>query len=67
VSIAGGAATIQQFGKAGLVDDLQTHIVPLLLGGGVRLLDNLGEEVELEITRVIESPAVMHLRYRFLR
>jgi dihydrofolate reductase len=65
VSVAGGANAIQQCLEAGLIDELQIHVVPLLLGDGERLLDNLGSELPgLECTRVIESPAVTHLRYR---
>jgi dihydrofolate reductase len=66
VSIAGGANTIQQFLQAGLVDEMQIHVVPLLLGGGVRLFDDLGDQqLELETTRVIDSPGVTHMRFRF--
>ena len=47
------------------MDELQIHVVPVLLGGGVRLLDNLDPaRVTLEPTRVTESPAVTHLKYR---
>jgi dihydrofolate reductase len=68
VSIAGGANTIQQFMKAGLVDELQIHIAPLLLGGGIRLFDKLGASPRaLETTRVIESPNVTHLKFRVVR
>jgi dihydrofolate reductase len=67
VLVAGGADVIQQYLKAGLLDELQIHVVPVLLGDGVRLFeDHLGSDrPELECTRVIESPAVTHLRYRF--
>jgi len=65
ISVAGGANVIQQYLRAGLLDELQIHVVPLLLGGGVRLFDELGSErPELEATRVIHSPTVTHLRYR---
>jgi len=65
VSVGGGASTIQQFIKTGLLDELQVHITPLLLGGGIRLFEHLGpEQIELERTRVIDSPAVTHLRFR---
>jgi dihydrofolate reductase len=68
VAVAGGASVVQQYLKAGLLDELQIHVVPLLLGGGVRLLDQLGsEQVELECTRVIQSPAVTHLKYRVVK
>jgi dihydrofolate reductase len=67
VLVAGGADVIQQYLKAGRVDELQIHVVPMLLGDGVRLFENhLGRgRPELECTRVIESPAVTHLRYQF--
>jgi dihydrofolate reductase len=65
VLVAGGASAIQQCISAGLVDELQVHIAPLLLRSGTRLFDNLGpEEIELEKTRVIDSALVTHLRFR---
>lgn len=67
VLVAGGADAVQQYIKAGLVDELQIHIAPLLLGGGTRLFDDVGAEHELETTRVIESPAVTHLRFRVVK
>jgi dihydrofolate reductase len=62
VSVGGGASVIQQYLNAGLLDELQVHVVPVLLGGGVRLFDGLDEPVEVEATRVVSSPAVTHLR-----
>jgi dihydrofolate reductase len=68
VSIGGGASIAQQCLRAGLLDELQIHVAPLLLGGGVRLFDDHGGEgIELEVTRVIESPGVTHLRYRVVK
>ena len=68
VSIGGGADIAQQFLKAGLVDEIQIHVAPLVLGGGIRLFDQLGDaQLELEKTRVIDSPAVTHLRFRVVR
>jgi dihydrofolate reductase len=69
VAVAGGADVVQQYLKAGLLDELQLHVVPVLLGDGVRLFeDHLGtDQVELECTRVIQSPAVTHLRYRVVK
>jgi dihydrofolate reductase len=65
VSVAGGASIIQQCLKAGLLDELQINLVPVLLGSGERLLDNLdGAKIELESTRVVDAPGVTHLRYR---
>lgn len=64
ISVAGGASIIQQYVRAGLLDELHIHQVPVLLGGGVRLLDNLADaKVGVEISRVIGSPTVTHLRY----
>src|SRR5919197_3500953 len=63
VGIGGGANVAQQALNAGLVDEVQIHVVPVLLHGGVRLLDGLGK-VELEKTRVVDSPGVTHLRFR---
>ena len=68
VLVMGGAATAQQFVRAGLVDELQIQLVPVLLGSGIRLFDQLGtNHIELERTRVIESPHVTHLRFRVVR
>jgi dihydrofolate reductase len=67
VQIAGGADVIQQYLKAGVVDEFQVHIAPVLLGGGVRLLDGLGnDEIKLELVRTVESPFVTHVKYRVL-
>jgi dihydrofolate reductase len=66
VAIAGGAGVVQQYLRAGLLEELQIHVVPVLLGGGVRLLDGL-DPLQLEVTRVVESPAVTHLKYRVVR
>jgi dihydrofolate reductase len=68
VSLSGGANVAQQYLKAGLLDELQIHLVPVLLGDGARLFDNLGDaKVRLECTRAIEAPGVTHLTYRVLR
>lgn len=68
VSVAGGANIVQQFIKAGLLDELQIHLAPVLLGEGRRLFDDLGtEQTELERTRVIDSPSVTHLRFRLVK
>lgn len=64
VAIGGGANTIQQFIAAGLLDEIQIHLVPVLLGDGIRLFEQLGgEPIELEGTRVVASPDVTHLRF----
>jgi dihydrofolate reductase len=66
VAVAGGANVVQQCLRAGLLDELQMHVAPVLLGRGVRLFDG-GEDAKLEITRVVDSPAVTHIRYRVVR
>lgn len=68
VLVAGGANIAQQCLRAGLLDELQLHVAPLLLGGGVRLFDDLGgEQVEVELIEVVDAPGVTHLRYRVVR
>jgi len=65
VVLAGGADVIQQALRAGLLDEVQVHVAPVLLGGGTRLFDRLDpEQLGLEKTRVIDSPAVTHFLLR---
>jgi dihydrofolate reductase len=68
ISVAGGASIVQQFLKKGLLDELQIHLVPVLFGDGRMLFDQHGtERIELERTRVVESNAVTHLRFRVVK
>ena len=68
VALSGGAGVAQQYLAAGLVDEMDIHLVPVLLGAGTRLFENLaGADLGLEITRVIEAPGVTHLSYRVLK
>jgi len=64
--IAGGAHTVQQFLAAGLLDELYLHVVPVVLGAGERLLENVGKPT-LEPVKVLASPAVTHVKYRVVR
>ena len=65
VLVAGGAEAIQQALRAGLVDELRLHVVPILLGAGARLLDGLdATQVQLEKMRTTDSELVTHLVYR---
>src|SRR3989441_9441239 len=66
IEIAGGAHTVQQYLRAGLLDELYLHIVPVVLGAGERLLENVGDPT-LEPIDVIASSAVTHVRYRVVR
>ena len=62
VCVMGGASIGQQFIAAGLVDEIQIHLVPVLLGSGTRMFEHLGgDRIELEPTEVIETPAAVHL------
>jgi dihydrofolate reductase len=63
-----GARTAQLALGAGVLDELEVHQVPVLLGDGRRLFDGLGpEHIELKLARVIDAPGVTHLRYRVRR
>jgi dihydrofolate reductase len=63
-----GARTAQLALAAGVLDELEIHLIPVLLGQGRRLLDNLdADHIELELTRIIDAPGVTHLRYRVRR
>ncbi len=62
-----GSQVPQQCLRAGLLDEIDIAVVPVLLGGGVRLFDHLGGAVHLEIVRVVDAPGVTHLRYRVRR
>jgi dihydrofolate reductase len=64
VRLWGGAEVVQQYLAAGLLDVLELHIAPVLLGDGARLFDNLGTaEVQLEQVRAVQAPGVTHVRY----
>ena len=66
IAIAGGASTVQQFIRAGKLDQLHLHVVPVILGDGERLLKNVGEP-KFEIEMVTGSPSVTHIKYRISR
>jgi dihydrofolate reductase len=63
VAVAGGASAVRQYLAAGLLDELYLHIVPIILGAGERLLDNVGDPT-LEPVKVTASPAVTHIKYQ---
>jgi dihydrofolate reductase len=64
VSLGGGANVVQQYLAAGLLDEILVSVVPIFLGGGARLFDNLGEtKPRLRQVEAVEAPGVTHLRY----
>lgn len=63
-----GANIVQQCLRAGLLDEIQISLVPVLLGDGVRFFDDLGAQpIELERIQAVESPGVTHLRFRVVK
>jgi dihydrofolate reductase len=62
-----GGFTAQRALEAGVLDELQIHQIPVLLGGGRRLFDELPSLIELEVVRVIDTPEATHIRYRVCR
>jgi dihydrofolate reductase len=64
VSLGGGADVAQQYLRARLIDEMEIHVVPLLLGGGSRLFENLdGGPAGFECVELVSSPAVAHYTY----
>jgi dihydrofolate reductase len=64
VALAGGANVAQQYLRAGLVDEMEIHLVPLLLGSGERLFVGVGTDLHgLELARTIATPRVTHLKF----
>ena len=67
VFIGGGASVINQYLAAGLVDELELSILPLVLGGGARLFEGVGPDLQLEQIRAVDAPGVTHLKYRVVK
>jgi dihydrofolate reductase len=68
VAVMGGADIGQQFLRAGLVDEIGIHVVPVLFGSGIRMFDHLGEEhIQLEAAGMVQTAAATHLRYRVVK
>jgi dihydrofolate reductase len=66
--VYGGADVIQQSLATGLLDEFDIHVVPIFLGGGVRLFDRVGlGQTTLDRITVVDSPSVTHLRFRVVR
>lgn len=66
VAVHGGADTIRQTIRAGLLDELEVHMTPLILGAGARLFEDLGD-ARFELVRAVDAPGVTHMRYRVVR
>lgn len=66
VSIAGGATTVNQYLRAGDIDELHTHIAPVLIGSGQRLFDGVPPQ-NLEIVSARAASLVTHITYRPVR
>jgi dihydrofolate reductase len=68
IMLLGGANAAQQYLKAGLLDEIHLHLVPVLLGEGIRLFENIGTQpINLEQMSVIEEPGVTHLQFRVVK
>jgi dihydrofolate reductase len=68
IAVMGGASIGQQFIAAGLVDELQIHLVPVLFGSGTPMFEHLGDaHIQLEPLQVVKTPAAIHLRFRILK
>src|SRR5215216_6385659 len=68
VAVMGGAEIGQQFIRAGLIDEISIHLVPVLFGGGTRMFEHPGSEhIQLETAGVIETPTATNLRFRIVK
>ena len=67
VALWGGGNIIQQYLGAGLLDEFELHVVPLLLGDGARIFGDFGDAVRFEQIRAVEAPGVAHLKYRVVK
>jgi dihydrofolate reductase len=62
-----GASATQQCLTAGLLDEIQVHLAPILLGTGTRLFEHLGGQIQLERIKVVDTPNATHLRFKVIR
>jgi dihydrofolate reductase len=68
VGVWGGANIIREYLRAGLLDEMQIHLIPILLGDGIRLFEDLGpERIELRRTSSIETPSAIHFRFEVVK
>jgi dihydrofolate reductase len=66
VLLGGGVSVVQQYLAAGLVDEFELHLVPVLLGDGERLLEHVGD-LQVEQVRSVEAPGVTYFKYRVVK
>ena len=65
VRLGGGASAVRQYLQAGLLDEMHIAVVPVLLGGGERLFEDVGNAATaMEVVEFVSSPSVMHVRMR---
>ena len=67
IKVIGGANVVQQFINEKWLDEIEIHLIPILLGEGIRLFDHIDKPIELERIQVTESPDVTHLKFRILK
>jgi dihydrofolate reductase len=67
VYVMGGADIARQCLDAGLLDELRLHVVPVLLGAGIRLFERLEDRTELELVSAVEASETLRVRYRVVR
>jgi dihydrofolate reductase len=67
VGIWGGANIIREYLRAGLLDEMQIHLIPVLFGDGTRLFEDFGRRIELKRTSSLETPAATHLRLEVVK
>jgi dihydrofolate reductase len=68
IGVGGGPTLARQYLAAGLIDEIRLQLIPVLLGAGTRLFEQIGTApIELEQTRLIATPAATHLRYRVIK
>jgi len=67
IRVIGGANVVQQFINEKWLDEIEIHLIPILLGEGIRLFDHIDKPIELERIQVTESSDVTHLKFRILK
>jgi dihydrofolate reductase len=67
IRVIGGANVVQQFINEKWLDEIEIHLIPILLGEDIRLFDHIDKPIELERIQVTESPDVTHLKFRILK